>query len=180
MEKVKKAAVVKSSSDQAMVASMYLRGFTGEEIADWCGISRETIIRYLKITAAQEVELMIGEPLKAIMFKLESLELLYRRAADPATEDSEPDQPLQNTATKSGPRAKNCSAREMQLKAMQGIERCIELRIKLLGLDAMQTPQTLSQKESDAHQEMIAIDVSMLSEDTIGELLRAADGNNKK
>lgn len=56
------------------------------------------------------------------------------------------------------------------LKALQGVERCIELRMKLLGCDAKQSAGNAGAVNTP--EAAMSIDLSKLSENTINELLK--------
>lgn len=53
------------------------------------------------------------------------------------------------------------------LKLLQGVERCIELRMKLLGFDGKTTAAAPVAAES-----IVSIDLKQLSDETIRELLK--------
>ena len=146
-----------------LVGTLYRSGFLAGEIARRCGLSEQAIALEIEEAAAADSGRMLAEPVPSLLAKLDALELLYRRAVEPdiycldseASGDNDP-----SDAHKRAP--------SLELKALQGIERCIELRMRLLGFDGKSVPAQPAPQEPPAE-----LDLTRLSENALKELVGA-------
>lgn len=150
----------KSASDYIQISQLYQKGLSIEDILLQTQLSKNTVeVLVNKIEKQAELDL-IKTPEIEIYRDIDSLERLYRRYVHLLSfNDNEP--PTQP-----------------DVKLLQGIERCLELKMKLLGFDGKRPFQGAAagaQKE----EQTITIDLSCLSKNTIEEILLLTNKNKK-
>lgn len=150
----------------SLITELFLNGYSIDEISIECGISQSEIRQECDLITAQWEALMTTDPTRAELRTIHSLERLYRRMAhsvifpddQTAGEQSTPERHL-----KRGTRTHEA----LDIKPLQGIERCIELRMRLL------LNSTTTQNSTDTQQEQLSVNLSKLSRETLLELLEA-------
>lgn len=134
-------------SDFLVVQEFCGRGYTVDEIGQQCGLSIDAIIKLKQeVEKNQRKELGVNAAM-VIYMAIDSLEKAYRRQIDLQTED-----------------------KAVDVKMMQGVERCLELKMKLLGFDGKQQPVLCNEKAEGADDDIV-IDIGGLSHQTVKELV---------
>lgn len=124
--------------DLERIAALYLRGRTQSEIAEEFGLTQQTIARDLATVQARwrEAALFdVDEAKRRELLKLDELERRYWQAFEDSCrmERRTQAQRVAGVGTLSLVEEKTSSG---DPRFLQGIERCIDRRCKLLGLDA--------------------------------------------
>lgn len=147
------------SSDFLMVSEFYDRGYTVDEIAGQCALSMDTIIKLKHRIEYGHQEELKNNAVMVIYRAIDSLEKTYRRQIELQTQE-------QNKTA--------------DIKIMQGVERCLELKMKLLGLDGKQPFVAVEDKTGNPSDDIV-LDLNSLSRQTIQELVKVTqiEGVNK-
>lgn len=153
---------VRRGGDELFVESLYAQGFSPDEIAGRCGLSYELILRILDGIVSREIGLVKRSAVDVLLRRLDYLEMLYRRAAWRQLTDDESDGVEEVVKARGGASKKDGS----DVKALQGIERCLELRMRLFDMTTAK-----STSEGEAKESELLIDLESLSHTTIRELL---------
>jgi len=164
--------------DRRRIAELYLEGWLQADIAEELELSQSTISNDLNALHKQWLEssLIDFDQAKAVeIAKVDKLEREYYRAWRESKEDKE----ISVTEKAGGekPRSKAQIRREGQVgnpSFLAGVQWCIERRCKILGIDAPQKMQVLSDNDLDA---AIATELARLA--AVGEAadVRASEGD---
>lgn len=151
-----------------LVAELYQRGYSVDEIALDCGLSMEQIRLQCDMLLNGWEEMMGSDPMRAELLSVYSLERLYRRMAHSVlypTAGGESEE--LDTGSARRLRSAGRGGESTDIKPLQGIERCIELRMRLV---AGAPPRAVS---VEPEREQMEVDLARLSRDTLLELLKA-------
>ena len=131
-------------SRRTKVAGLYLRGFRRQqEIADQLGVNRATVSRDLKVLQARWREAAVRDLDAAIGQELDRLDQLEREYWQAWLRSQGPHEvtTTEQTSGGDGERVRAAIRKEQQHgdpRYLDGVQRCIEQRCKLLGLCAPQ------------------------------------------
>lgn len=137
-------------SDLLIVGEFVDRGYTTDEIARQCPMSIDAIIRLKKQVEKNQQKELESNATMVIYRAIDALEKIYHRQIELQSEQH-------NKVT--------------DIKTMQGVERCLELKMKLLGFDGKQQFMP-TQTNCSPTGDDIVIDLNDLSQQTIQELNR--------
>lgn len=124
---------------RSRVSQLYLRRFSQWDIAQKCGVDRSVISKDLKAIHQEWEENRAGERSRWIGRELAAIDRLERtcwRAWDRSRKDAET-RTAKTVRTAGGERTEASKREEGQTgdpRFLAGIERCIELRCKILGI----------------------------------------------
>jgi len=139
--RAKTRSIIERERDFTVIAKMYLTGSTQAEIALHCGVTQQQISKDVKeiqarwlASSVRDFDEMRAEQLA----KIDRLEMTYWNA----WEESKRDHKRQRAGIKKGGKAQEEMAetttegRDGNPVFLAGVDKCIERRCKLLGLDA--------------------------------------------
>jgi len=128
--------------DRAVMARMYLHGALQIEIAEKLGLSQGTVSRDLKMIQAEWLE-GAEEDVKKIkareLARIDELERTYWQAWADSCEDAEMERAKQASGASGEMRAEIIKEKRGQSgnpSFLAGVERCIKMRIDVVGLEA--------------------------------------------
>jgi len=165
--------------DRRRIAELYLEGWLQADIAEELELSQSTISNDLNALHKQWLEssLIDFDQAKAVeIAKVDKLEREYYRAWRASKEDKETSVTEKVDSAKA-PRAKAQIRREGQVgnpSFLSGVQWCIERRCKILGIDAPQKMQVLSDNDLDA---AIATELARLAAVGKAPDVRASEGD---
>lgn len=136
--------------DRRNIGRLYLQGRLQAEIGDELGIDQSTVSRDLKALQDEwrrERVMDINEAKQKELAKIDVLELTYWEAWERSKENAETETTKMQGAAVAGAqpthveKQKRVEGQVGDPRFLQGVERCIERRCKILGIDA---PQALT------------------------------------
>jgi predicted transcriptional regulator len=147
MPKGHKRSQSQISKDTRLISSLYLRGYTQHEISERINLSQPVISRTLKSLQEQwrNSDLIdINEAKQKELAKIDHLELEYYEAWERSCQNTESNtSKVVKTAGGKGKPGTDRQEATQSVKThlgdpryLQGVERCIDKRCKILGLDA--------------------------------------------
>jgi len=166
--------------DRRRITDLYLSGWTQTAIAEELGVSQQTISLDLKAVQKDWLasSLIDFDAAKAKeLAKVDRLEREYWAAWEASKEDKETS--VTEKAGGEKPRSKAQIRREGQVgnpSFLSGVQWCIERRCKILGIDAPQKMQVLSDNDLDA---AIATELARLAAVGKAPDVRAAEGDGR-
>lgn len=152
-----------------LVVELFESGYSADEIAQESGYPIAQIRDQIDRMLSQWESVMKSDPTRGELRSIYSLERLYRRMAHavvyptPAAEEPTDDTEPQGRRLRLAKRAADI----LDIKPLQGIERCIELRMKLVA--GLPEPAT-----HNAEEPTVVVDLSKLSRETLRELLEVS------
>lgn len=154
-----------------LVAELYQRGYSVDEIALDCGLSMEQIRIQCDMMLSRWEESMDCDPMRAELRSVYFLERLYRRMAHSVLYPSARDEPEESGGVaQRRMRTAGRGGESTDIKPLQGIERCVELRMRLIS---GATPRALVEESGELERNQMVVDLTRLSRGVLLELLAA-------